>query len=109
MSVPLTRRRFTVDEYYRMAEAGILGEDDRVELLDGEIVQMTPIGRPHSSCVDRLNHYFAPRVGRRAIVHVQNPIRLGLHWEPQPDVCLLKSRADFYAGAHPVPEDGSSS
>lgn len=105
MSVPLTRRRFTVEEYYRMAEAGILGEDDRVELLDGEIVEMTPIGPRHSSCVCRLTDFFARRVGERAIVHVQNPIRLGPYAEPQPDLCLLKRRADFYARRHPGPED----
>ncbi len=70
-----TTRRFTVEEYYRMAEAGILGEDDRVELLDGEIVQMSPIGSRHAACVDRLNHALQQRAAKAAIVRVQNPIR----------------------------------
>ncbi|MGH7544814.1 MAG: Uma2 family endonuclease, partial [Gemmatimonadota bacterium] len=100
-----TRRRFTVDEYHRMAEAGILGEDDRVELLDGEIVQMTPIGPRHNWCVARLNRLFAPRVGERAIVWVQNSIRLGRYEEPQPDLCLLKASADVSAHSNPGPED----
>lgn len=102
---PLARRRFTVDEYHRMAEAGILDEDDRVELLDGEIVEMTPIGPRHAGGVARLQHLFGARVGERAIVWVQNPLVLDRHWEPQPDLVLLKAREDFYTGALPGPED----
>ncbi|MGH7699531.1 MAG: Uma2 family endonuclease, partial [Gemmatimonadales bacterium] len=105
MSAPLSTRRFTVDEYHRMAEAGILDRDERVELLDGEIIVMSPIGSRHAAAVDRLNHGLTRRAGQRAIVRVQNPIVLGSHGEPQPDVCLLKPRADFYAGAHPRAED----
>lgn len=100
-----TTRRFTVEEYYRMAEAGILGEDDRVELLDGEIVQMSPIGSRHAACVDRLNHGLQRRVGEAAIVRVQNPIRLSDTSEPQPDLCLLQARADYYTGSHPGPRN----
>lgn len=105
MAVQLLRRRFTVEDYYRMAEAGILTEDDRVELLDGEVVEMTPIGSRHAACVDRLTRLLASAVGDRAIVRVQNPIRLGRHSEPQPDLALLRPRPDFYAQAHPGPED----
>ena len=105
MAPPLTRRRFTVDEYHRMAEAGILGEDDRVELLDGEVVEMTPIGPRHAGGVNRLNRIFTARLGERAVVCVQNPIVLGRHWEPQPDLVLLRPRDDFYTGAHPRPGD----
>lgn len=105
MAVPVTRRSFSVDEFHRMAAAGIFSEDDRVELLDGEVVLMTPIGSRHAACVNRLNHWFVRAVGGRAIVAVQNPVRLGDHSEPQPDVVLLKPRADFYATAHPGPED----
>ncbi len=105
MSMQLLKRRFTVDEYHRMAEAGILSEDDRVELIDGEIVEMVPIGSRHAACVDRLNGIFSELLERRAIVRVQNPIRLGRHSEPQPDVALLRPRADFYASAHPGPAD----
>jgi Uma2 family endonuclease len=102
---PIPRRRFTIDEYHRMGEAGVLSEDDRVELLDGEIVQMTPIGAPHASCVDRLNALLARRLGKSAIVRVQNPIILDRRSEPQPDLALLAPRSDFYSGAHPRPRD----
>jgi Uma2 family endonuclease len=96
---------FTVDEYYRMAEAGILGEDDRVELLDGEIVQMSPIGSRHSACVDRLTRKLTQIPEERAIVRVQNPIRLSERSELQPDLCLLRPRQDYYSSAHPRPGD----
>ncbi|MBI2917807.1 MAG: Uma2 family endonuclease [Chloroflexi bacterium] len=105
MAVSLVRRRFTVEEYYRMAQAGVLTEDDRVELLEGEIVEMVPIGSRHASVVYRLTHYLAQRLEQRAILGVQGPVRLGEHSEPQPDLALLRPRADFYADAHPGPED----
>jgi Uma2 family endonuclease len=105
MTIQLARRLFTVDEYERMVEAGILGEDDRVELLDGEIVEMSPIGSRHAACVNRLNRLLARVVGNQAIVSIQNPIRLGRRSELQPDLALLQPRADFYAQAHPEPED----
>jgi len=105
MSVQLLRRSFTVGEYHRMAEAGILRENDRVELLEGEILEMTPIGSRHAACVNRLNRLFSAQVGTLALISVQNPIQLGEHSEPQPDLALLRPRADFYAKAHPGPED----
>jgi Uma2 family endonuclease len=105
MPVQVLRRRFTVDEYYRMAEAGILHEDDRVELIEGEIVEMAPIGSRHASCVDRLAQLFFAHLSGRAIIRVQSPIRLGEHSEPQPDITLLLPRADFYSGAHPSAAD----
>ena len=105
VAAPLTRRRFTVDEYYRMAEAGILREDDRVELLDGEIVEMTPIGPGHAGQVNCLTRIFTSRLGDRAIVSVQNPVILGTHWEPEPDFVLLRPRLDDYRTAHPRPAD----
>lgn len=77
------RYRFDVDEYYAMARAGIFTEDDRVELLDGEIIEMSPIGRRHAQCVDRLNRVFSRRCADRAVVRVQNPIRLARRSEPQ--------------------------
>ena len=100
-----TTRRFTVEEYHKLAEVGILSEDDRVELIEGEIIVNSPIGSKHAACVNRLTHLFSQRVGGRAIVSVQNPIRLGEHSEPQPDLALLKPRPDFYAEEHPKPED----
>lgn len=105
MAAPFTTRRFTVEEYHRMAEAGVLREDDRVELLDGQIVVMSPIGSRHAAAVARLDHLLGQRVANRAIVWVQNPIVIGRYWEPQPDVCLLDPRDDFYAATHPRPAD----
>jgi Uma2 family endonuclease len=104
-SIEVLKRRFTVEEYYKMAEAGILCEDDRVELLDGQIVEMTPIGSRHAAAVDRLTRLLSHLVGEAALVRVQNPIRLSQHSEPQPDLALLKPRSDFYAHAHPSPKD----
>ena len=105
MSVQLQRLQFTVDEYHRMESAGILTEDDRVELIEGEIVQMSPIGRRHAACVNRLNRLFSQRLGARAIVAVQNPVELSSRSEPQPDLALLQTRPDFYESGHPQPED----
>jgi len=105
MAVQVARRRFTVDEYHQMARAGILSEDDRVELLDGEIVTMSPIGSLHQAYVDRLNRLFSMLVGTSAIVCVQGPVQLDGYSEPQPDILLLRPRDDFYAHAHPGPED----
>lgn len=105
MAVQLVRRSFTVEEYHRMAQAGILVEDDRVELIQGEIVTMAPIGSRHQACVDCFTELLSPQVARRAILRVQGPVRLGEYSEPQPDVALLKPQADFYARGHPRSED----
>ncbi len=105
MTTQTRRRRFNVDEYYAMAEAGILTPDDRVELLDGEIFTMAPIGSRHASCVARLTRMLTARVGSHALVWVQNPTHLDDSTEPQPDVMLLEERDDFYASNHPSPED----
>ena len=100
-----TRRRFTVAEYYAMADAGILSENDRVELLDGDLIVMPPIGDWHAAKVDLFTNVLPPRLERRAIVRVQNPTRLDNTSEPQPDVTLLRWRDDFYEGGHPGPVD----
>ena len=105
MALQQPRWRFTVADYHRMAEAGILHEDDRVELIEGEIVQMSPIGSKHAGNVDRLAHFFLPRLQGRAIVRVQNPIQMGDYSEPEPDLVLLRPRDDFYTSAHPTPAD----
>jgi Uma2 family endonuclease len=105
MAVEIARRRFTVDEYHRMGEAGILREDDRVELIDGEIVEMTPIGSRHAGCVNRLNHIFGRALGERVVVAVQNPLSAPPASEPQPDLMLLRPRSDFYASSHPSAGD----
>lgn len=105
MAVQVSRRLFTVDEYYQMAQAGILHEDDRVELIEGEIIEMASIGSRHAACVDRLTQLFVVHVAGRAIVRIQNPIRLSQRTEPQPDLSLLRPRPDFYASGHPGPQD----
>jgi len=99
----VTRRRFTVHDYHRMGEAGILHEDDRVELIEGEIVEMAAIGTRHFVCVNQLNRLLVRGVGDGAIVSVQNPVRLDEHSEPQPDLTVLRVRD--YRESLPGPED----
>lgn len=97
--------RFTVEEYERMVEVGILGADSRVELLDGEIVAMSPIKPPHASITDRMNDFLVRRRGERALVKVANPLRLVPRSEPEPDLLIARYRSDFYAEAHPTAAD----
>ncbi len=105
MAVQIPKRLFTVAEYHRMAQAGILSEDDRVELVEGEIVQMSPISSRHASCVKRLNDLLTRKLGGHFIISVQDPIRLSEHSEPQPDLAVLAFRQDFYSAEHPTPKD----
>src|SRR5688572_716064 len=105
MAAQPTRRRFTVDEYYQMGEAGILTEDDRVELIKGEIIQMPPIGSPHASHLLRISRLFNRFFLEQALIPMQNPLRLGERSEPIPDLMLLRLRPDLYAKGHPTPED----
>jgi Uma2 family endonuclease len=97
MLADVTKRLFTVDEYYRMADAGIFTEDDRVELIEGEIIQMSPIGHQHMVCVNRANDLLVSALKGRAVVSIQNPLRLNRYNEPQLDVVVFKWRADYYA------------
>jgi Uma2 family endonuclease len=101
----IVRHRFSVEDYHRMAQAGILSEDDRVELIEGEVVQMAPIGPRHAAQVARLSALLHEASKGRAILWTQNPVRLGEHSEPQPDLALLRPRADYYATAHPTAAD----
>lgn len=105
MPVEITKRLFDVDDYHRMAAAGILSEDDRVELIDGEIVAMTPIGPRHNATVDRTTRALVTAAGDRAIVRVQGSVRLDRFRAPQPDFVLLRPQADFYASRLPGPPD----
>ena len=105
MSTIIKRRLFTVHDYHRMGEAGILLEDDRVELIRGEIVAMSPIGNPHNAAVDRANRALVNLVGDRAIVRVQGSVRLDEYDEPQPDIVLLRPRPDFYNSMSAGPKD----
>lgn len=105
MQIETTKKLFTVDEYYRMAETGILGPEDRVELIDGEIIQMSPIGNRHLGCVNRANDAFTAALRGKAVISVQNPLLLNNYTEPEPDVVVLKFRADYYASKKPAAED----
>ncbi|MBP1467038.1 Uma2 family endonuclease [Candidatus Chloroploca sp. M-50] len=101
----VARRQFTVQEYHRMRNAGIFAEDDRVELLDGEVVLMSPIGPLHAAIVRRLNAILSQAVGHQFLLSVQDPIQLSDLSEPQPDLALLQYRADYYGSSHPQPAE----
>jgi Uma2 family endonuclease len=105
MGIEVTKKLFTVDEYYRMAEAGILGPEDRVELINGEIIKMSPIGHRHMGCVNKANRLFIEALGRRAVVSPQNPVLLSMWTEPQPDLTVLKPRDDDYDSKKPEHAD----
>ena len=107
MGAPLTvpRRLLSVAEFHRIGEAGVLCEDDRIELVEGEMIEMAPIGSRHLAKVNRLARLLSVAVGDLAIVSVQNPIALPPHNEPQPDIALLKPRADDYESALPTTDD----
>lgn len=96
-------RRFTADDYHRMTEAGILHEDDRVELIDGEIMQMSPIGGRHLWAVTRLDDTLRGSLGDKAIILVQNPIHIDDYGEPEPDIATIRQRD--YGNELPTPED----
>lgn len=104
MRHPVPRRRLTVAEYYQLGQVGILGEDSRVELLEGQLVQMSPIGPRHATIVDTLTEILITAIAGRATVRVQNPVTLDNGSEPQPDFAIL-ARKSGYATAHPGPED----
>jgi Uma2 family endonuclease len=97
------RHAFTVDEWHRMGDADLFGVDARMELLDGEVIEMAPIGSRHAGGVNRLNHVLTAAAGPRALIAVQNPVLLDDHSEPQPDIAVLLPRPDSYSGSHPTP------
>ncbi|AFY71285.1 protein of unknown function DUF820 [Thalassoporum mexicanum PCC 7367] len=105
MTTQLLRKLFTVEQYHRMHEVGVLTAADRVELIRGEIIQMSPIGSKHAACVMRLIDVFTQKLGQKVITNVQNPIQIANHSLPQPDVCLLRRKDDYYESAHPTPAD----
>jgi Uma2 family endonuclease len=100
----MMRHRFSVEQYHRMIDAGIFAPEDRLELIHGELVTMSPINRRHAAGVDRLNFLLADRLNRRALHRIQNPITL-TDSEPQPDVAIVRWRDDFYLAGHPTPPD----
>lgn len=102
---PLKRHRLRADDYQRLGRSGVFGPDLRVELLDGEIIEMAPVGTRHWAMVNRLGWLLKQTLGKRAIVSSQSSFRLDDHSEPQPDLALFKWRDDFYVAALPTPAD----
>lgn len=105
MATEIARKLFTVYDYHKMVDAGILREGDRVELIRGEVIRMSPINPPHNGTIHRANHFLTRIVGDRAIVGVQGSIRLDEYDEPQPDLYLLRPKEDFYTSRHAGPAD----
>ena len=105
MAVEFTRRAFTIHDYARMRESGILTEDDRVELIDGEIRNMSPIGPHHAAIVTKVVTFLISQISDEAIISSQNPVRLNDYTEPQPDIAVLHYRDDYYAQALPTADD----
>jgi Uma2 family endonuclease len=101
----ILRHRITVDDYYRMAEVGLLPHDARVELIEGEIIDMAPIGSRHFSAVTKLQRLLERAVMDSAVVAVQSSLRLNVRSQPEPDLALLKPAADVYAQALPSGAD----
>jgi Uma2 family endonuclease len=104
-SIAVSKRQFTVEEFERLYEAGVLANNERVELIWGEIAQMSPVNIAHSSCVLRLTHLLTRLLNDRGIIGVQNPVQLDAKTLPQPDVAVLRPRPDYYNTAHPGPGD----
>jgi Uma2 family endonuclease len=104
-SIAAAKHKFSVLDFHQMAEAGILDQDDRVELIEGELFDLAPVGSKHASLVDLLVETLTLGAKGRALVRGQGPLQISLHNEPLPDVLLLKPRADRYRRALPLPED----
>lgn len=105
MATEVVKRLINVDEYYKMAEVGILKPDDRVELINGEIFEMGPIGSRHAAVVNKLACFLNDQFKDQTVIGIQNPIRFDGKNEPEPDIVLLKYRADYYTSALPAPAD----
>jgi Uma2 family endonuclease len=105
MQTETTKKLFTVDEYYRMVDAGILTEHDRTELINGEIIQMSAMGSRHAAVVTRVTNLLVPLFKNKALLRPQLPLRLNDFNEPEPDIVLLKPRQDCYSSRHPGPAD----
>ena len=105
MTTVMPKWRFSAKEFYKMGKAGVFGEDDRVELVGGEIVNMAAIGSYHAGCVDILTYQFSRRVPEGVVVRVQNPLQLDKLTVFQPDLAILLPRDDFYTESHPTPKD----
>ena len=100
-----TRRKLTVEAYHDLGAAGHLTEDDRIELIEGDLIEMAPIGGPHLNGVNRLTAFFVRSIGGRGIVSVQNPVILGRHSESQPDLVILAPHMDARDAGVPTAKD----
>jgi Uma2 family endonuclease len=105
MQTETTKKLFSVDEYYKMVDAGILSERDRTELINGEIIQVSPMGSRHAAVVTRVTNLLIPLFKDKALLRPQLPLRLNKFNEPEPDIVLLKHRQDCYSSGHPGPSD----
>lgn len=105
MAIQLTQRLIKVEEYRKMAEAGILSDDGRIELLEGKLIEMSPVGRKHAAMVKRLTALLYRKLAGELIISVQDPIRLGEYSEPEPDLALLKPSANYYEDRLPDADD----
>jgi Uma2 family endonuclease len=105
MSAEVETYRFSVEEFNKLGEAGIFDEDDRVELLDGEIIVMSPIGTQHAGTTMRVHWGLQQKLGNRVLFNLQNPAVLDEYSEPLPDITLLRPKGDFYTSGHPRPQD----
>jgi len=105
MSLSLITRKFTVEEYEKMTTQGIIKPDEKVELIRGEIIKMSPMGTRHAAGIYRLTQLFYRKFGDLILLGVQNPIRLNNNSQPEPDLSLLIPRSDFYVAAYPCPQD----
>jgi len=104
MAIEIERtRKFTADEFERMVQLGIFREDERLELIGGDIVEMAPIGHRHAACIANLNEFFVTGLGKRALVWGQGPARVAIDSVPEPDLALLRRRS--YRTGAPRPED----
>ncbi len=105
MTSQVDRKLFTRDDYHRMVEAGVLSENDKVELINGNILHMSPIGTKHLATVNRLVWLFNKILSDDFILSIQNPVGLNEYSEPEPDVAILKFKEDFYESGKPSPKD----
>lgn len=101
----LIRRQITLAEYHKMIEAGILTEQDKVELIEGDIIRMSPKGSRHAACVQKINRWFSGRLGNQYDIRLQDPVQIPNISEPEPDLVLVTFREDFYTHSHPKPAD----
>ncbi|AFY72103.1 protein of unknown function DUF820 (plasmid) [Thalassoporum mexicanum PCC 7367] len=105
VTAQVTKKLFSVDDYYRIYRSGVITDADRVELIAGEIVYMSPTGAKHSACVNRLSYLLIDAFGRDVMTIIQNPVNLDQFSQPQPDLVLAKWKDDYYASGHPTPAD----